>query len=56
MKISKLIQQLKEALNRYGDIEINAYMMNDDNWYPIIDYNPVVIYDEDEEELLIQIG
>lgn len=56
MKLSQLIIRAQEALNKYGDLDINAHYCPGDNWMSMDDYDEVIDLDESRNELQLHIG
>lgn len=56
MKLSRLAEHIKKALEEYGDLDINALYLPGDSWMRIEDYESVITHDEAENELLLLIG
>lgn len=56
MKLSKLAEHVKKALEEYGDLEINTLYLPGDNWMSIENYKSAITYNEAENELLLLIG
>lgn len=51
MKLSQLIAKAQEALEKYGDLEINARYLPGDAWMPMNDYDGLISLNESDEEL-----
>lgn len=56
MKLSKLLNRIQEALEKYGDLDTNAIYLPGDQWMPLYDYDNLISYDEEENGLLLNIG
>lgn len=56
MRLLTLLIRIQEALEKYGDLDINAIYLPGDQWIPMYNYDSLISYDEGENGLLLNIG
>lgn len=56
MKLSRLKVAVDAALEKFGDLEINARYLPGDNWMGMEDYDEIISLNEKENELMLFIG